>query len=433
MPTIFLYHGQASIALGPDGNPHIAYVNLNDADLRYAHKSDGTWTDEAAVTVGDLGQYTGIAVDPSGYAHIVCQSVIYFGAYVLYATNKPGTWTTMVPSGDGRHPSVATDAQGNAHIAVMLASSSIWHRLQYITDKSGTWTSKNVGAKGSGWDPSIIVDASGAVHIADEVVFPADPYEIVGPGYFTNASGTWTTDMAFERRDYDDHYALALDAAGKPRFVYYIYYNQLTTLFATRESGTWVSATLDTGADNGRGTWWGMDDAGGQQVIYANHDSHYEYGYRPSATENWTYEFILSDFFAPATPYNKWFVVDGAGIGHFAFSDNSRCVYATNESGTWAGWNIDEFPSGGASGRHLDVHHSGLEAMSFLQYEVGLYVGTSSDGSLWNFELVDPLAEYRDVTWIAFGPGGDIHVAYSRPDGIAYAGNASGGMECRDR
>ncbi|MCZ7584297.1 MAG: hypothetical protein M5R36_13690 [Deltaproteobacteria bacterium] len=161
-----LYHAHASVAVGPDGNPHIAYINRTDADLRYAKKSGGTWTTEPVVTEGNFGAQTGIAVDPFGHAHMVARSVMTFGAYMVYATNKTGTWTTMYPSGNARGPAVATDAAGNAHIAVWLDPGSFL-QLTYITDASGSWTSETPGSVLAGHDPAIVVDASGAAHIAD--------------------------------------------------------------------------------------------------------------------------------------------------------------------------------------------------------------------------------------------------------------------------
>jgi len=53
-----------SLALDPQGNPHISYYDATNLDLKYASKSGGVWTIE---TVPDpsanVGQYTSLVFD----------------------------------------------------------------------------------------------------------------------------------------------------------------------------------------------------------------------------------------------------------------------------------------------------------------------------------------------------------------------------------
>ncbi|MCZ7586842.1 MAG: hypothetical protein M5R36_27810 [Deltaproteobacteria bacterium] len=107
-----LYHAHAAIAMGPDGNPHIVYVNRVAADLWYARKSEGTWTTEAVTETGDYGTHTDIAVDAGGHAHIAAMGGLLFNpGYTVYLTNADGTWADWYPS-DALWPSVAIDADG---------------------------------------------------------------------------------------------------------------------------------------------------------------------------------------------------------------------------------------------------------------------------------------------------------------------------------
>ncbi|MCZ7582761.1 MAG: hypothetical protein M5R36_05170 [Deltaproteobacteria bacterium] len=427
-----VYHAHASITVGPEGEPHIAYINLWDADLRYARKDGGTWADEAVITQDTMGAETDIAIDPSGAAHIVARSAKDLGsAFMVYATNKTGTWTITGPaSGNARHPSVAADADGNAHIAVFLAQ-SLFFRLTYVTNKTGSWTTKIVGVSATGQAPSIVIDLAGAAHIADDIVYYDDKAERYGIGYFTNASGTWVSEVAeADVSSAFELFTLAMDANGEPRIASYHQddgdNDTRGMRFATRESGTWAAARLDTGADNGRGVWWGMDDAGGQHVLYTNHHFHYEYGFRPSAADNWMYEEILEDF-DPSYASDTALVVDGAGVGYLVFGFQSDSAYATNESGLWIGRRIYETPND-SFGENYARHPSGLEAISVIQYDEGLYVATPGEDA-WAFGVVDPRASYPYRASIVFDHAGYLHLAYGRSDGIVYTTNASGTWE----
>ena len=61
-----------SLALDPSGNPRISYYDATNKDLKFAWSNDGgaTWTLRTVDSVGDVGMYTSLALDPSGNPHI---------------------------------------------------------------------------------------------------------------------------------------------------------------------------------------------------------------------------------------------------------------------------------------------------------------------------------------------------------------------------
>ena len=63
-----------SIALDPDGLPHIAYLDADNSDLRHV-EPDGAdaWTITTPDSSGDSGAHCSIAVDSSGTPHISYQ------------------------------------------------------------------------------------------------------------------------------------------------------------------------------------------------------------------------------------------------------------------------------------------------------------------------------------------------------------------------
>ncbi|MCZ7586841.1 MAG: hypothetical protein M5R36_27805 [Deltaproteobacteria bacterium] len=269
----------------------------------------------------------------------------------------------------------------------------------------------------------MVADAEGALHVTAAIFTEGDDGH--GIGYFTNEGGPWTGEYAYQAVDGsdDEMFAIALDAAGRPRLAHYFNDGRLGLRFATHETGSWATAILDSGADNGRGVWWAMDDAGRQHVLYSNHDFKYEYGVRLSASENWAYEVILPEFDVSGFSSSSM-AVDRTGIGHLVFADNPDDIYATNEPGTWVGRQMSEAPDD-TFGENIDIHPAGLKAISLIQFDDGLYVGLSVEG-LWSFELIDPLSEYPHRAWLKIDSNENIHLAYGRSDGIVYTTNTSG-------
>jgi hypothetical protein len=110
--------GDTSLALDRDGNPHIAWYDADNQDLKYA-AFDGThWHFAAVDTEGDVGRYASLAVDRLGRVYIA-----YYDATnqdLKYALFDGSTWTTttLVSEGDvGSYSSLAMPYAGYPAIA----------------------------------------------------------------------------------------------------------------------------------------------------------------------------------------------------------------------------------------------------------------------------------------------------------------------------
>ena len=57
------------IAVYGNGTIHIAYIDLTNGDLKYAHNEGGTWQIEIVDASGWTGFYPAIAVDEWGWVH----------------------------------------------------------------------------------------------------------------------------------------------------------------------------------------------------------------------------------------------------------------------------------------------------------------------------------------------------------------------------
>lgn len=140
-----------SAVQGPDGDFHVAYLDLGHGDLRYAWGAPGRWEVEVADAGGVVGNDPSIALDRGGRVHVA-----YFGCGDLtlagcsgelrYAVRKDGAFEPeIVEAGDdtGWYSSLILGDHDAPHLA--------WHvhglgQLRYATRENGSWRVEVVDA-----------------------------------------------------------------------------------------------------------------------------------------------------------------------------------------------------------------------------------------------------------------------------------------------
>ncbi|MBZ0272866.1 hypothetical protein K8I61_12580 [bacterium] len=411
-PDDHIDQAHASIALSAEGEPHLAYVERDNADIRYAAKSGGTWSVETIIAEGDWGKHTSIAVAPDGSAHVAAMTIQYFTAsYLGYATNRGGTWTTEFPSGSILRPSIAIGIDGEPRMALLRN-----FLLQYGTHTPSGWTfSPMGGVLGEGWDPYLVIDENGFSHVADWAGNDVIPSP-VGATYFTNASGTWHRELAsLNEEEWTENAAIALDANGEPRVVYYSD-DGFAAIYVQRESGAWKQATLDSGLFNL--AWMDIDGENLHHAIIGDQaGDRYVYATRGENSLDWSFELITDDY-----GVGLWsdFDLDVNGIAHLVI-DVFGITYVTNESGAWTATPIND----DADHPRISCNATGRCAVTFFGYDApGVHVGEQDDGGDWFFEWVDPMG--ADVGDIFYDDDGSIYLTYSQSNAVLYATNDEG-------
>jgi len=236
----------ASLALDPDGNPFIAMVygatHTAEGALVLVSRQGKGWSGE--IVDADLWsnyEYTALAVDPTGGAHLV-----YSGRLpdlgVTYATNAGDDWTYEDVDNRTQIPDMVTIALDNAGAvhAVYVDSSSSTARLRYATNASGNWTAQTVAnADGEYSDLCVTlqVEGDGTAHVAwydddSETVYYAD-----------NAAGNWAKVTIQDDLSFLDSLSIQLDGNGAAHLVFSDYY-------ATNASGAWSVDELNLYSPN---------------------------------------------------------------------------------------------------------------------------------------------------------------------------------------
>jgi hypothetical protein len=297
-------YGYPSLALGPEGTPHISYRDRVDQDLKYAIRRGGRWETESVASTSILAAHTTLRLDAQGIPHISWQdnignnilkyavktggvwtidtveatggtsyyaslaldpqgvpSIGYFdgsNADLKYVTKSGGVWLTSETVDDvgdvGRFPSLVMDAEGNPHLSYHSATDTT---LKYAHKIDGMWTIETVDSGNVGTYTSIALDATGNPAIS---YFDGDKNTLT---YAVRVDGTWSFEMVGRDGLYG---SLAFDALGTPYISYAEWYGAPLTL-AVRRGNTWFTRAVG-GPDSGGPTSLALDAQGNPHIVY---------------------------------------------------------------------------------------------------------------------------------------------------------------------
>jgi hypothetical protein len=150
-----------SLALDSSGYPHISYYYKTNKELKYAAWNGSSWDIETVDSFHRVGKHNSLALDSSGYPHIS-----YNGNSVLkYAYWNGSSWDieTVDSYGNvGQYTSLALDSAGNPHISYFDYGS-----LNYAAWNGSSWDIETVDSAGwVGWYTSLALDSVGNPHIS---------------------------------------------------------------------------------------------------------------------------------------------------------------------------------------------------------------------------------------------------------------------------
>lgn len=170
------YTFATSIAIGPDGNPHISYYDTENKDLVLASRGASGWTLSPVETAGDTGLFSYLVIGPDGRFHIsYFQKTSDTGGTVKYATRGPADseWEisevdslpnlTFGFSGARNVTSLALDSTGRPWIATgdgKLVKLAVWDGVQWQVQ-----TVADAGFRLFGQLVSLALDADDNPHI----------------------------------------------------------------------------------------------------------------------------------------------------------------------------------------------------------------------------------------------------------------------------
>jgi PKD repeat protein len=410
----------SSLALDADGSPHISYYDSTSDRLKYARWTGSTWdkqiTDDGGSISVNVGQYSSLALDTTGNAHIS-----YFNSSsndLLYAHWTGSTWDKQVVDsrGDvGEYTSLALDAGDNPHISYY---DDINYDLKYAYWTGSAWVTQTVDSQSSrGQYTSLAVSAEGTPHIS----YYEATYHSLRHAYF-DASG-WhseTVDGGPSTEYVGQYNSLVLDGEGYPHISYYEEHKspqyRSYLRYAYQDASGWHVETAENPESSGRYpglfTSLALDGNDYPHISYFHgSDNELKYAYKDIA--GWHVETV--DSAGTVGKYTS-LELDNSGYAHISYFDDSKddLKYAYQDA---LGWHIETVDSVGGVGQYTSLALDG-NGRPLISYYGGTDVVEGHlryarwNGSQWLTETVDGTGGVGQYTSLMLDGNGKAHISY---------------------
>lgn len=254
-----VYGGGTSLALAPTV-PHTIYISYacRDGGLRYGYRTSSGWITETVDSYAYGAYRVSLALVPT--APYTLHIAYLDDGDVKYAHRTKSGWVieavdydTDVWGGlDGVSLAIAPVAPYTPLISYHDAESGY---VRFARRIDSEWVTETIAySMNSSGNTSLAVDSLGNPHVA---------YDEWGNYYLRYAH--WTgTEWDIEKVDHSGQPSLALDKNDQPRIGYY----REGLLYAYRDSGAWITETVDNLGNVGQGVSLALDGEDHPRIAY---------------------------------------------------------------------------------------------------------------------------------------------------------------------
>jgi len=405
--------------------------------LHCATASAETWDIQTVDSEGDVGQYTSLALDASGFPRISYYDVT--NGDLRYAYRDADEWRIQTVDSEGyvgSWTSLALDMEGFPHIAYHGSGG-----LKYAYQDSSGWHGHLLENAGDGVGASLVLDSGGFPHISHM------GYGAGGMYSYEDSSG-WTHEYVPAICYPEFGIDLALDAAGVPHVTYVSYAGTDWLMrHAWKPGGSWQTEIVEYNYTAGAGSSLLIDASGVLHVTHVLVGGSWDVKYAFKDASGWHSQ-IVDQIDYSMLQWVTSLVLDSEGNPHVCFKRDG-CDLAIRH---WNGssWVLEIVDSEGNVGTHpsmaldasdrphisyYDATHRNLKYARFFLGDVAL-TGHLQDGQLLlTWEPVGGASAYwvfgnAQVAWfepdlspptyvnrVAVVPGGTT--SWSSPNGIA--------------
>ncbi len=396
-----------SLALDAAGRPHISYYDWTNGRLEYASRDTTGWQIES-VDGGGVGFYTSLALDSQGYARIAyydnANADLKYACQSATAYQDATGWhleTADTGSGVGQYTSLALDGAGWAHI-----SHFDWANLdvRYTYQDETGWHSETAASFGDvGKYTSLALDSSGQPHLSYSSWLDEELY------YAYRDNQGWHPAVVDRAARVGQGTALVLDASGSPHISYSGGYPNKDLRYAFKDDSGWHPASIPGTGDIARRTSLALDSMGYPHLVFMT-SLDYNLGYAYQDAGGWHVEIIDSVGMVGAFASIE---VDSAGYPHIGYQDmsNQDLRYALLDA---TGWHTETVDSVGDVGYHISLvlDSAGYPHMCHYDALNGDLKYTYRDGTGWHTEIPDAVGDVGEFPSLVLDPQGYPHISY---------------------
>ena len=268
---------EGSIAIGPNGDLHLAYVTRNDSwdHTLYCTSNNGSgWTSASTIASGssEICRLS-LGVSPDNIIYLAYLNGLW-NSYIQIAYNKNGSWTGPIALTTQAYNdmAMAVDTNGYLHIAGYVIAGSPAGPNYLTNAPDSIW--KDLEGIESGWagdqleslNLSLVMDKNNIPHISYSGRAGGDYGEDYK--YANRIGGSWTNTY-IDDEYFSMHSALALDNANKAHMLY-LHSESGRLKYATNSSGSWSQRTVDFETEDI--CHIGIDGLGYKHLIYSLDD-----------------------------------------------------------------------------------------------------------------------------------------------------------------
>ena len=257
-----------SIALDFQDQPHISYFDNTNANLEYAHYDGSSWQICWPDTEGDVGRYSSIALDGLGYPHIAYFNVSHedLTSSLKYTYYDGETWqiVSVETSSEnvGLFCSIAIDSYDRPHISY-FADLSLYD-LKYSYYYGFDWYIITVDETGMvGRFTSIALDAYDRAHISYQDFESGN-----GNLKYAYYDGViWDVVDVDTAGDVGYYTSIAVDRSGYPHISYRDNTNR-DLKYAYYDGAHWTIVIVDSAGDVGKFDSIALDSTDRPHISY---------------------------------------------------------------------------------------------------------------------------------------------------------------------
>jgi hypothetical protein len=291
----------SSIALDLDGNPHIAYSDYSNQDLKYASWSGFEWKIQVVDSIGNAGTFfssaPSLAFDSTSNPHISYSYSDDENADLKYASWTGSAWSIQTVDSQGNvggYTSLKLDSFDKPHICYLEMAPNF--DLKYASWTGSQWEIQTVDSEGYvGFFCSLSLDFNGNPRISYcDTTYINSSNVVLKFASWTGSS--WNIQNVDAAGDVGRFDSLALDSSGNAHISYYDGMNGYLK-YASQDGSAWKIQVVDFEGDTGNvgvSTSLALDSDGLPHISYIDEgDSDLKYAWHNGSS--WSVQVVNSE------------------------------------------------------------------------------------------------------------------------------------------